>query len=305
MKADRLVIAVCLTFIASCGGDDLVQPGLDDLEPSLAKVNQRATCRPSVLTPGANQGTVSADDCVFNNGTEDQYEDLYIVPQGRLGTMNGNQMATFALEAEDFDWIFGFGGKTGEIFPNPVYAFRRGPAGVYTSSTGFAINTFSVVGGEAVYKMWVGGQSTSDVGDYTLTAAAAPVSNSCATGHRVYLQGNVTFTSSIENGNSCRGTIAIGPHIGQPLNYQYWWIRVSAGETITLELNGVEEPTMAALIIDWGLNQASLDLGDGPGDTNRFVTFTAQRRTDIYVEVSTIPDVVAAYTATVDGPDTH
>lgn len=303
MKNLRIVSTVAVAFLAACGGDQITRPeASDSASPSFAKVNARALCRPAVLALGATEGAVTVGDCLFN---DNQYEDLYLVPQGRLGTGNGAQMATFSLEAPGFDWIFGLGGQTGDVFPTPVYAFRSGPAGVSTAPNGFVVNTFSLIGGEPVYKMWVGGQGLEQLGDYTLTVSAEPVSNTCVKGHRVYLQGDVTFASSIENETSCRGTVAFGPNEGLPLNYQYWWIRVSAGETITLALDGVQDPTVTAAIIDLGLGQAELDFGTGPGDTDRFVSFTAQRRTDIYVEVSSAPDVVSAYTATVNGPDTH
>lgn len=304
MRFARPLVMPLVALAAACGGADLAQPVLDDLEPSFAKTNARALCRPTVIQPGANVGTVTTDDCVFNNGSVDQYEDIYLVPQGRLGTGGGSQMATFALEAPGFHWIFGLGGQGRDVFPNPVYAFRRGAAGNYVVG-GFKINTFSLIGGEGVYKMWVGGQGPAQLGDYTLTATAEPVSNTCAKGHRVYLQGTVTFSSSIDNDTACRGTVQFGPYAGAPLNYQYWWIRVFPGETVTLAVDGVQHASMAAAIIDFGTNQAQLDLGDGPGDADRFVSFTATQRTDLYVEVSSAPDVVSTYTATVSGPGTH
>jgi len=277
-----------------------IEPAIEAADRSNAH-ELRAKCRPAPLRPGVNFGTVSTEDCIFNNGSFDQYEDIFIVSQGRLRSSGVNQMATFALEDGGFNWIFGLGAMSGDIFPNPVYAFRRGPAGVHDIN-GFLINTFSVIGGDPVYKMWVGGQDTAQVGDYTLTVGAELVSNTCAKGHRVYLQGDVSFSSAIANENSCSGIIQFGPNEGQPFNFQYWWIRLSAGETITMELTGLEDSTVAAAIIDFVLGEISLDLGDGPGDADRFVTFTASSRRDIYVEVSSAPDAVSPYTVNFDGP---
>lgn len=305
MKHSRFVLFTTLAFAAACGTEDIAEPTLD-VDAQFAK-NQRAACRAQVLAPGTTSGTVSADDCVFTNlNGGEQYEDLYLVNQGRLGTNDGNTMATFSLETEDFNWIYGLGGFQGkEIFPTPVYAFRRGPAGVYEFPSGFSRNTFSIIGGEPMYKIWVGGQDDAQLGDYTLTATANPVTNTCTTGHRVYLQGDVSFSSSITDGTSCAGTVQFGDFIGEPLSFQYWWVRMSPGETITMALDGIQEETTAAAIIDFG-GDFVLDLGDGEGDTDRFVSFTAQSRTDIYVEVSMRGGEGRStpYTMTVDGPDT-
>ena len=310
MKRMRFLLLATVAFAAACGAEDIAQPVLDDIDPAFAKNNQRSQCRASVVAPGANQGTVSADDCVFPGDHGNQYEDLYLVNQGRLGTRDGNQMATFALETEDFDWIFGFGGFVGkEIFPTPVYAFRSGPAGVYSAPwpggpfPEFNFNTFSVIGGEPVYKMWVGGQSEEQVGDYTLTVSANPVSNTCAEAHRVYLQGDVSFSSSISDDNACEGVAVEGPFPGTLLSLQYWWVRMSAGETITLELDEIDGNTVAAAI--FGPGGFDVDVGDGSGDTDRSVTFTTPIRADIYVEVSVVRGNTASYTATVDAPDTR
>lgn len=309
MRNTRILLVSAVTLLAACGGE-IANPTLDDVEPNLAK-SARAQCAPSVLGPGATSGSVTEDDCLFFNGFTDQYEDLYLVPQGRLGTQDGNVMATFSLEAESFNWIFGLGGNVGrEVFPTPVYAFRTGPAGVYTAPNGFSLNTFSIIGGEPIYKMWVGGRGPTELGDYTLSVSANPVTNTCVTGHRVYLQGDVSFSSTLADANSCEGVVEVGPNVGSPLSYQYWWVRMSAGETITLALDGVEEVTTAAAIIDFNSPnpmdwQVSLDLGDGEGDADRFVSFTAQRRTDIYVEVSALRGRTTGYTATVDGPNTR
>lgn len=253
----------------------------------------RKVCQPSPLAPGTNYGTLEAGDCYY--GILDQPEDIYLVSQGRLKSSKSNQMATFSMEDNGFNWTFGLGLNTGGVFPDPVHASRRGPAGVYDVG-GFSINTFSVIGEAPVYKMWVGGQDSTQLGDYSLTASVEPVSNTCERNYRVYLQGNVTFDADINNGNSCEGIIQFGPHAGNPLNYQYWWVLVTPGQTVTLNLSGVGEETMAAAIINWSTNQAELDLGDGAGDTDRSVTFTSEYRALLYVEVSSVPDVDANYT---------
>ena len=301
MKTARVLLVSAVTVAAACGGD-IAQPTLDDVSPDFSK-NQRAVCRAQPLALGVTDGSVTTDDCVFTNadgGT--QYEDLFLVNQGRLGAADGNTMATFSVETDDFNWIFGLGGFDGkEIFPTPVYAARAGFAGSFDWR-----NTISVIGGEPVYKMWVGGRDDAQLGDYTLTTSANPVGNVCTEGHLVYLQGDVSFSSTITESTACEGEVEFGPNIGTPLSFQYWYVAMNEGETVTLALDGVQDETVTAAIIDFGTGESVLDFSEGDGDTDRFVSFTAGRRVYLYVEVSMVRGEgrSSPYTATIDGPDT-
>jgi hypothetical protein len=266
-------------------------------EPAIdgrAQGELRSRCVPAPLQPGYNQGTIDEQDCLYTGGGTDQYEDLYIISQGRLKSNRPDSMATYTLEDGGFDWIFGLGPMSGAIFPDPVTAFRRGNAGVWDID-GFAINTFSLIGSDPTYKMFVGGQDPAQLGNYALTASEEPVSNTCEKNHRVYLHGDVSFSSSISSDNSCLGEVVIGPNLTVEINYQYWWVRVSPGDTISMSLDNVEDETVAAAIIEWGVGW-DLDLGDGEGDTDRSVTYTAENPAYIYVEVSSASDRESDYT---------
>lgn len=298
MRRISTLVITGLLCAASTTAVQAAEPAAGDRPERNGAGNLRAQCKITPLRPATVFGTITTDDCPFDNGGIEQREDLYLVQQGRQKSRGGDSMLTFTVETLDFDWIFGIGDQNpGGVFPDPVHAFRRGPAGVYDIN-GFAINTFSIVGAEPVYKLWVGGQGPEQLGEYSLDTRTEATTDTCEAGHRVYLQGDVTFSSSIANERSCRGTIEFGPNAGLPLNYQYWWVRLDAGETITLSLSGIEDPTMAAAIVDFGTGEVALDLGAGPGDTDRSVTFTTSRTADFYVEVSSAPDVTSPYDLT-------
>jgi hypothetical protein len=216
-----------------------------------------------------------------------------------MNDLSGANMLTFTGDA-DFDAIFGIGGKTGrEIFPTPVYGFSGFDAG----ATGTFGNSFSFIGSGPVYSLWFGGQGPGQLGTYALTTSIDPSVDTCENGHWVFLQGDVAFTSDISDATSCQGTVTVGPNVGQPLNYQFWYYKLLPGETIELSLTGLDpDPTLTLAAIDFGAGQSALDFSDGPGDTDRSVGFTATRQVYLYVEVSSAPGVTSGYTLTVDGP---
>lgn len=304
MKRQLPGLLLLAALSAACDTGELVQPVTDDLLVTAEAKTDKA-CKPRMLAPNQS-GVVTADDCVFDIGNGSvRYEHTFRVNQARLGNkdVGGNSMLTFTMETTDFDAIFGLGGFDKSGFPDPVYAFRRFPAGQYYATNGFQLNSFSIIGGELQYGMWVGGDTDADVGAYTLTTRVDGISHTCIENRRVYLQGSVAFDYSITNENSCRGTVSVGPYIGAPLNYQYWWTRLRAGQTVTVEVEGAGDPTMTLALIDWW-GDAVLDFSDGAGDTTRSATFTAPRNMELYVEVSSAPDVVDDYRLAFTGPGT-
>lgn len=298
MKTPALIVSAAVAVAVSACADqqtDLLAPNAADEARSA-----RADCRPAQLSI-TTTGDVATDDCVFDNGGTPQYEDIYFVNQRRLGMndLSGASMLTFTGGA-DFDAIFGIGARTGrEIFPTPVYGYSSFGAG----DTGTFYNSISFIGSAPMYSMWFGGQGPAQLGSYTLTTSIGPSIDTCENGHWVFLQGDIAFTSDISDATSCQGTVSVGPNVGQPLNYQFWYYKLLPGETIRLSLTGLDpDPTLVLAAIDFGTGQAELDFSDAPGDADRSVTFTATRQLYLYVEVSSAPGVSSGYTLTVDGP---
>lgn len=291
MHPRRALPLALVVFAAACTADDPAGPDLDELAVRAeAKDNQRKACRPTPLTPVAT-GTIDEGDCAFDNAGTTQYEDIYLVSQGRLGgSADGATMLTFTGDAA-FDMIFGVGEMDGEISPDPVYGYTRTPG---------LPNRFSIAGSDAVYKMWFAGTGPDQLGDYTLTTTVEPTANVCATGHLVFLQGDVAFSSAIADDVSCQTTVQFGPNVGAPINVQYWYMKLLPGESVTLTLTGVTDPTVALFALGGGADQ--LDLGDGAGDGDRTVTLTAQYQTYAYLEVSSLQGTGSPYTLQVDGP---
>lgn len=296
MRWKHTLVLSAGVLAAGCA-DDPTRPVLTAPVEEEAK-SQRAVCRPSPLSTETT-GEIAADDCLFDGAGRAQQQDIYLAIQSRLGRTDrsGSTMLTFT-GAADFDAIFGVGAQSGEIFPDPVYGFARFDAG----ATGIFGNSFSIIGSDPVYKMWFGGQDGTQLGSYTLTTAVEPSIDTCENGHWVFLQGSGSFSSDIANDVSCRGTVEFGPFVGAPLNYQFWYIKLLPGETFTATLDGVTDPTVALAAIDFGTGQAELDLGDGPGDPDRAISFTATRQLYLYVEVSSAPDITSPYTLSFTGP---
>jgi len=297
MRLKHTLVLSAAVLAAGCA-DDTTEPIAAPTVEAEAK-SKRATCRPSPLSTSTT-GEITADDCLFDEAGREQREDIYLAIQSRLGRTDrsGSTMLTFT-GAADFDAIFGIGAQSGgEIFPDPVYGFARFPAGT-TQTFG---NSFSFIGSDPVYKMWFGGQDGTQLGSYTLTTTVEPSIDTCENGHWVFLQGEGSFSSDISNETSCRGEVTFGPNVGLPLNYQFWYIKLLPGETFTATLDGVTDPTVALAALDFFTGQGDLDLGDGPGDTDRAVSFTATRQFYLYVEVSSAPDITSPYTLSFTGP---
>ncbi len=286
----RSALPLALAVLAAaCTADDPVQPDLDELSVRAeAPSNQRKACRPAPLS-AVTTGTIDEGDCPFVNAGVTQYEDMYIVSQGRLGgSTDGSTMLTFTGDAA-YDVIFGLGEMGGEIAPDPVYGYTRTPN---------LPNAFSIAGSDAVYKMWFAGTGPDQLGDYTLTTTVEPTKSVCETGRLVFLQGDVSFSSSIDDASSCLGQVNYGPNAGAPLIYQYWYAKLLAGQEVTLTLEGVDpdEPTVTLAGILLGTPFANLDFASGAGDTDRSVTFTAPATRYYYLEVSAAPGASSPYT---------
>lgn len=287
-----------LVAIAACDVQSSVEPTLDpSVEVSGAK-SQRADCRVEQLS--STTTATLEEGCAFDTGSGIRYEDLYLVNQKRLGMsdLSGASMLTFT-GAADFDAIFGLGRQGPDLFSDPVYGFTRFAGGA-TDTFG---NAFSFVGSKNVYKFWFGGQTSDQLGEYSLTTSIEPTVDTCENGHWVFIQGDARFSSDISDATSCQGTVEFGPNVGLPLNYQFWYYRIQAGETVNVELSGLsDDPSLTLAAIDLGTGESVLDFSEGPGDTTRSVSFTASRDFYLYLEVSSSPGVVSDYTLVVDGP---
>ncbi len=299
MRYPSLLAAACVMAVAACDVQDPTQP-LDVPTSAVEARSQRASCHAGMLAP-TTAGAVTADDCLFESGSVTRHEDLFLVNQRRLGMsdLSGATMLTFSATA-GFDAIFGVGGfDPREVFPTPVYGNASFPAG---SASGWG-NSFSLVSSETMLKAWIAGQTAADVGAYTLSTSMAPSIDTCENGHWVFIQGDVAFSSAISDATACEGTVQFGPYIGAPLNFQFWYVKLRAGETLHATLTGSDfDPSIVLAAIDFGTSQSALDFSAGPGDDDRAVSFTATREFYLYLEASSAPGVEAAYTLTVDSP---
>lgn len=299
MKWTRTLPLLALAAFAACDTPDPVNPALD-AESLIAEArNPKAACRPTAQLANVTTGTISTGDCVFENAGVVQYEDLFLVNQNKLGQpdRSGATMLTFTGEAP-FNAIFGLG-RVDQGSPSPVYAFTRFNAG----QTGTFRNSFSVVGSSAQYKLWFGGQAPDQLGSYLLTTSVNPTKDTCESGHFVFVEGRVSFDSEIAEGaSSCDGFVEVGPFIGTPLNYQYWYVKLLPGQTVEARLTGNTEATTALLAADFGSSKTDLDLGQGPGDTDRSVRLTNERTSEryIYLEVSSVDGTATTYTLSID-----
>lgn len=295
MSLQRTLVLSSAVLLSACGADTPTDHSADVLAAEAASEAQRAACRPAPFS-GTTSGEITADDCLFETSNGVQHEDLFLVSQSRLGRddLSGATMLTFTGSA-DFNAIYGVGEMSGSIFPEPVYGFARFGAG----AVGAFGNSFSLIGSQNVYKMWFGGQNADQLGSYTITTSVEPSIDTCENGHWVFLQGTGGFSSDISNETSCRGTVQFGPNVGMPLNYQFWYMKVVAGETLSATLTGVSDPTVA--LAAFGPGPGQLDLGNGAGDTERSISFTAASTGWVYLEVSSAPDVTSAYTLSFRG----
>lgn len=299
MRYPSLMAAACVMAAVACDVQDVTQPLEAPASAAEAK-SQRAACSARALS-STTTGVVAVDDCLFTAGTVERHEDLYLVNQRRLGMpdLSGANMLTFGATA-DFDAIYGIGGvDPREVFPTPVYGYARFTAGS-TSTRG---NSFSLISSETTLKAWFAGETTADLGSYSLSTSIEPSIDTCENGHWVFIQGDVSFSSGISDARSCQGTVTFGPNAGSPLNYQFWYVKVHAGETLNATLAGLDpDPTLVLAAIDFGTGQSELDFGTGPEATERSVSFTATRDLYVYLEVSSAPGVTSPYTLTVDAP---
>lgn len=283
----RAAPLLALILATACAPQD------DPTQPDLAVVPdgkpQDIACRPSNLK-ATQKGKIKANDCLF--GT-DQREDLFRVDQLTLGLpdLSGAHMLTFTPETE-FDGIFGVSNWDETRFGSPVYGFRT-----------FWVDdqrTFSLIGSSEEYKLFMSGIDATQLGKYKLTTTVSASTNSCETGSQAFIQGTVAFSSSISDANSCAGQIAVGPNSG-PINYQYWYAKLTEGQEVTVSIDGVDEDddTIVLAVIVWGTNGpvfSRLDFSAEAGDTDRSITFTAPFTSRWYwIEVSSRPGVSSPY----------
>jgi hypothetical protein len=156
--------------------------------------------------------------------------------------------------------------------------------------------------GDPEYKLSIGGLDQTQLGSYTLTTEVGH-GGDFTCGDFPVMVGSTQFSSQISGGNSCAGTIEFGPNKGQPLIYQGRGAQLEAGKTYTISITGLAggDEAVALFVAAVPLAPAidhQLDLGDGVGDTERTVTFTASRSGLYYIEVSNAPEAMSNYTLT-------
>lgn len=293
MRFQKTALLSAVLLAAACAPQDNNSP----TEPQFAVVPEKGkpqdvACRPADLKAVEN-GKIKKNDCLFVNGQGvEQRENLFRVDQLALGLpdLSGANMLTFTPDAE-FSGIFGVSNWDETRFGVPVYGYNNFVA----NSTD---RTFSIIGSNPEYKLFISGADATQLGKYTLTTTVAASSNSCTSGSRTFLQGNVAFSSTIDDGNSCDGTIAVGPYAGGPLKYQFWYAKLKAGQTVTVSIDGVDtnDPTITLAAIVFGSPFARLDFADSAGnDPDRSLTFTAPFEAYYYIEVSGAPGVSSSY----------
>lgn len=256
---------------------------------------QEIACRTTDLK-AVHSDKIKKNDCLFGDG---QREHLFRADQSALGLpdLSGASMLTFTPEA-GFNGIFGVANWDESRFGDPVYGYNNFVAG----STA---RTFSIIGSDPEYKLFFSGVDETQLGKYTLTTTVAGSADSCESGSRTFLQGSVAFSSAISDATSCLGEVAVGPFVGAPLRYQFWYAKVTTGQEVTVEIDGVdgddESVTLAVIVFAAGGQPphfAQLDFSDGPGDTDRSINFTAPFTAYYYVEVSASPGVTSPYDLT-------
>jgi hypothetical protein len=112
----------------------------------------------------------------------------------------------------------------------------------------------------------------------------------------------VSFASEIAEGQACDDIGRNGPLAGLPVNLHFWSLKLLPGETVDLALTGVTDPT--TMLEALGAGTPQVDAGDGPGDSDRAVSFTNPASFEIYVrlQVSTADGGATGYSLSIDGP---
>jgi hypothetical protein len=286
-----------LTFTPPSGGTYYIEVSTGDVSAPAVPYDfsfGEVTYDPCALKTMDLQETanISTNDCLFQ-GT--QYEDIYRLVTADLVQQSGQSFVgspKLTLTAStDFNGVLGFQGADPGLFQGLVHRFRNNltPAGPVS---------FSMIGGEPEYKVFIGGLSQTELGSYTLSTTVAP-GGEITCDDVLVMAGSAVFPSEINDANSCAGTIAFGPNVGQPLMFQPRYARLEAGKSYTISVTGIMADPVAlfvsALPLSSGVDQ-TLDLSSGAGDPDRSVTFTASQNGFYYMEVSSVPGNASGYT---------
>lgn len=288
------VVFAAVVLAASCA------PGESPVEPQFGVVPEKGkpqeiACRTTDLK-AVQSDKIKKNDCLFGNG---QREHLYRADQRALGLpdLSGASMLTFTPDAE-FNGIYGVANWDETRFGDPVYGFQ-------TFTANSTARTFSVIGSAPEYKLFFSGADETQLGKYTLTTTVAPSANSCETGSRTFLQGSVAFSSAISDATACLGQVTVGPYAGAPLRYQFWYAKLTEGQSVSVAIDGVDgddtSVTLAAIVFaapGQPPHFAQLDFSQGAGDTDRALSFTAPFTAYYYIEVSASPGVASPYDLT-------
>lgn len=289
MRIRRSLLLSIALVVSACAQQDAPTAPQLSVIPEKGKP-QEIACRRAELKPDQN-GKIKTNDCLFG---VDQREDRYHVDALGLGMpdLGGGHMLTFSADAK-FDGIFGVQKWDPVELNSLVYGYAR--------FTGGNPNSFSLIGSDPEYAFYFSGADGTQTGKYRLTTTVEPSSNTCSTGRLVFLQGTVGFDGTINDDNACDGTVAVGPNVGNPLKFQYWYVKLDAGQSATLSIDGVDgsAQTVTLAVIRWGEDgplNSWLDFSTSAGDTDRSITFTAPAFGYYYLEVSSLPG---------DGSDYH
>lgn len=308
--ATKVTIGAAFLAVACAPADKALAPppGAD-----FAASNRDVNCVTRTLK-NVQKGTIRANDCLFDAGRRGN---LYRADQQTLGLpdLTGATMLQFVPDA-GFDGTLGFSPwrdarglsdahDAQGNFDQDDSVFGDLVLGYQTFAAHDTSRSMAVIGSAPTYKMFVAGSDSTQRGKYTLTTSVAASANSCETGRRTFLQGNVAFSSAITDATSCAGVVEVGPYIGQPLNYQFWYARLVSGQNATVRIEGIDpdDPSVTLAVIVWGppglpLPFPQLDFSAGAGDTDRAVSFTAPVDAFYYVEVSSSPGVSSPYRLT-------
>ena len=275
MRLSRAMLVAALVFGAACEAPtDTLAP---DVDAQFARSADKfdPACKPKKLKAD-QKGKVSRNDCLYTLGGRDQREDLYV-----LESAGGNQMMTFTTNAE-FDGLLGITEDGKPLFEGVVLGSRTFQAGTP--------RVFHFVGGSPTYGMFFSGYDETQFGKYTITTEVAPVSYQCG-GGVFFMEGTVGFDQYLDGGNACEYTIQFSPFpdvIGKPIWTQGFNAKLTAGESYTVRLEGLDASFQPALtVFTYGpFTPIAQDLSSSSSDGDREVTFSVPNTRYVYIEIS-------------------
>lgn len=236
-------------------------------------------------------GTISDRDCLFEDEFRTTYEEVYTVDPAALAAAAGistSETPRINVRFEtEFDHLIGFQ-KAGEGDDGLVYRFRQTNV---DSGSGTAVSEFSMYAGDDAYRLFIGGDSQSDTGAYTLEISVDEGGTFDPTADPGAVAGSATFTSSFNASTTYEGQVNVGPATGTPLRYQYRLARLEAGKSYRYAVEDISGTNLDAFLsatpVSSGIDRV-LQTPSSEDDRDREIQFTASVNGFYYLEVSTV-----------------